>query len=51
MAKPMTWILLGVLLGIARQHPQPRVRKEAIFWLGQSGDPKALDLFEEILLK
>jgi hypothetical protein len=40
-----------LLLGIARQHPQPRVRKEAIFWLGQSGDPKALDFFEEILLK
>jgi len=27
------------------------VRKEAIFWLGQSGDAKALDFFEEILLK
>jgi hypothetical protein len=40
-----------LLLGIARRHPQPRVRKEAIFWLGQSGDPKALDFFEEILLK
>ena len=40
-----------MLLDIARQHPQPRVRKEAIFWLGQSGDARALDFFEEILLK
>ena len=40
-----------MLLGIARQHSHPRVRKEAIFWLGQSGDPRALDFFEEILLK
>jgi hypothetical protein len=40
-----------MLLRIARQNPQPRLRKEAIFWLGQSGDPRALDFFEEILLK
>ncbi|MCU0236301.1 MAG: HEAT repeat domain-containing protein [Acidobacteria bacterium] len=40
-----------MLLRIARQNPHPRLRKEAIFWLGQSGDPRALDFFEEILLK
>ncbi len=40
-----------LLLKIARRNPQPQVRKEAIFWLGQSGDPRALDLFDEILLK
>ncbi len=40
-----------MLLRIARQNPQPRLRQEAIFWLGQSGDPRALDFFEEILLK
>jgi hypothetical protein len=40
-----------LLLDIARRNPYPRLRKEAIFWLGQSGDPKALDFFEEILLK
>jgi hypothetical protein len=40
-----------MLLCIARQNPHPRLRKEAIFWLGQSGDPRALDFFEEILLK
>lgn len=40
-----------MLLDIARRNPQPRLRKEAIFWLGQSGDHRALDFFEEILLK
>ena len=40
-----------LLLDIARRNPYPRLRKEAIFWLGQSEDPRALDLFEELLLK
>lgn len=40
-----------ILLDIARTHGNPRVRKQAIFWLGQSDDPAALKLFEEILLK
>ena len=40
-----------MLLEIARRNPYPRLRKEAIFWLGESGDPRALDFFEEILLK
>ncbi|MCJ7525467.1 MAG: HEAT repeat domain-containing protein [Candidatus Aminicenantes bacterium] len=40
-----------MLMQIARKNPHPRLRKEAIFWLGQSGDPSALDFFEEILLK
>ena len=37
------------LLELARTHRDPRVRRSAIFWLGQSGDPRALDLFESIL--
>jgi hypothetical protein len=37
------------LLRIARTNPDPEVRKSALFWLGQSEDPRALDLFEEIL--
>jgi hypothetical protein len=41
----------SMLLKIARENPQPRLRKEAIFWLGESGDPRALEFFEEILLK
>ena len=37
------------LIHIARTSPQREVRKSALFWLGQSGDPRALALFEELL--
>ena len=37
------------LIRIARTSPDPELRKTALFWLGQSEDPRALDLFEEIL--
>lgn len=37
------------LLQIARSHRNPRIRKTAMFWLGQSNDPRAIALFEEIL--
>jgi len=37
------------LIRIARTHASPSVRKKALFWLGQSDDPRALALFEEIL--
>ena len=37
------------LIRIARTHPEPGVRRKALFWLGQSGDPRALALFEELL--
>lgn len=37
------------LLTIARTHKDPQVRQKAIFWLGQSGDPRAAALFREIL--
>ena len=37
------------LLNVARHNKDPRVRAKALFWLGQSRDPRALDLFEEIL--
>jgi hypothetical protein len=37
------------LLRIARTNPDPELRKSALFWLGQSDDPRALTLFEEIL--
>jgi len=39
------------LLEIARSHNDPEIRKTAMFWLGQSGDPRAIALFEEILTK
>ncbi len=37
------------LLEIARSNPNRRVRSQALFWLGQSGDPRAIALFESIL--
>jgi hypothetical protein len=37
------------LIRIARSNPDPEIRKAALFWLGQSEDPRAIDLFEEIL--
>ena len=37
------------LLRIARGHRDPEIRRTAMFWLGQSGDPRAIALFEEIL--
>lgn len=39
------------LIGIARSHRDPELRRTALFWLGQSKDPRALSLFEEILNK
>jgi len=37
------------LLDIARTNKDAHVRGKALFWLGQSGDPRALRLFESIL--
>jgi len=39
------------LLRIARTNKDPELRRKAIFWLGQSEDPRALALFEELLGK
>jgi len=36
---------------VARTNRNPAVRKQAIFWLGQSKDPRALQFLEEILTK
>jgi len=38
-----------LLIEQARKNHNPVVRKEAIFWLGQSGDPRALDFIAAIL--
>lgn len=38
-----------ILIRIARTSPHPELRKAALFWLGQSEDPRAIALFEEIL--
>jgi hypothetical protein len=37
------------LIDVARNNPNWRVRSSALFWLGQSGDPRAIDLFESVL--
>jgi HEAT repeat protein len=40
-----------LLIKIAKTHPKPAVRKQAMFWLGQTGDERALEFFKEILAK
>lgn len=37
------------LLEVARSNKSLRVRSQALFWLGQSGDPRAIALFESVL--
>jgi hypothetical protein len=37
------------LIEVARTHRDPKIRKSAMFWLGESNDPRAIALFEEIL--
>jgi len=39
------------LIRIAKTNRDPKIRRKALFWLGQSDDPRALRLFEEILTK
>ena len=38
------------LLEVAQASPHAKLRRSAIFWLGQSKDPRALAWFEEVLL-
>jgi HEAT repeat protein len=38
------------LIRIAKTHRDPDLRRKAMFWLGQSDDPRALAFFEELLL-
>jgi len=40
-----------MLIDIAKTNKNPKVRKQAIFWLGQTGDDEVLKFFEDILLK
>jgi HEAT repeat protein len=39
------------LISLVRTNKDPEIRKRALFWLGQSNDPRALDLFEELLTR
>ncbi len=38
------------LIEVARSQKNPEVRKKAFFWLGQSGDPRALAFIEQVLV-
>jgi hypothetical protein len=38
-----------LLMNLAKTHRSYEVRKQAMFWLGQSGDPRALSFFVDVL--
>jgi len=42
---------IPLLIQVARTNRNPVARKQAMFWLGQSHDPRALQFFEEVLTK
>jgi hypothetical protein len=37
------------LIELARTHPNAEVRRQAMFWLGQSRDPRATAFFAQLL--
>src|SRR2546422_980954 len=39
-----------ILMELARDQTDPKLRKKAIFWLGQSGDESAFDLLKEVAM-
>ena len=40
---------VSTLMEVARKNRDPDVRRSALFWLGQTNDPRAVSVFEEIL--
>ena len=40
-----------LLINLAKVHPKAAVRKQAIFWLSQIGDERAVEFFKELLAK
>lgn len=42
---------IPLLIQVARTNRNAVARKQAMFWLGQSHDPRALQFFEEVLTK
>ena len=38
-----------LLIKAAKSHPNSQVRRAAIHWLGESGDPRALEYFRQVL--
>lgn len=39
------------LIDVAKSNRNPEVRKQALFWLGQSKDPRALQFIEDVLVR
>jgi hypothetical protein len=37
------------LIEVAKNNRNPVVRKQAVFWLGQSNDPRALEFITSVL--
>lgn len=42
---------IPALVRVARTNKDPEVRRSAIFWLGQSDDPRALGLIEDLIFR
>ena len=42
---------MPALIRVVKTNKDPEIRKKALFWLGQSRDPRALQLIEELLAK
>jgi HEAT repeat protein len=42
-------VAIPQLIEVVRHNTHPAARAQALFWLGQSGDRRAIDLFDEIL--
>lgn len=40
-----------ILIDLVKNHKRAAVRKRAMFWLVETGDPRALELIEQILLR
>jgi hypothetical protein len=40
---------IPALIDVARTSSHPSARKTALYWLGQSGDPRAVDVYAELL--
>jgi HEAT repeat protein len=42
---------IPALIKVVRTSRDPALRRKALFWLGQSGDPRGLQLIEELLAR
>jgi HEAT repeat protein len=42
---------IPALIRVAKEHHNPDVRRKAIFWLGQSDDPRAFEFIKDLLGK